>query len=179
MAQFKAMELGVMVSGSAVLSVVEAMEAYKSMALRILENHGIDNPKKDQWYPQQAWLDAFKNIADHVGPATLRMIGEKIPDTAMWPPVVNKVDEALASIDIAYHMNHRDGEIGHYRFEKTGEKTGKMICNNPYPCDFDFGIIRATSMKFAPEGTTPLVTHDKSGSCRRKGGNTCTYNISW
>lgn len=179
MTQFKAIEEGVMVSGSAVLSVVEGMGAYKAMALRILSNHGIDNPKKDGWYPQQKWLDSFKDIAEHVGTATLKMIGEKIPDTAIWPPNVKNVGEALASIDVAFHMNHRDGEIGHYRFEKTGEKSGKMICDNSYPCDFDLGIIRAAANKFAPKGSTPLVNHDRSAPCRKKGGRSCTYKITW
>jgi len=179
MTQFKAFELGVEVNGAAVLSVVEGMGTYEKMALRILSNHGIDNPKKEEWYLQQAWLDAFKDIADHVGPATLKIIGEKIPDTAIWPPVVKNVAEALASIDVAYHMNHRGGEIGHYHFEKSGMKSGRMICDNPYPCEFDFGIIRATTIKFAPPDATPSVRHDGSRPCRRKGANSCTYIVFW
>ena len=179
MVQFKAFEPGVEVNGAAVLSVIMGMGAYKAMALRILGNHGIDDPEKDKWYSQQAWLDSFKEIADSIGPATLRMIGEKIPETAIWPPVVKKIDEALASIDVAYHMNHRNGEIGNYKCEKSGSKSCKVICNNPYPCDFDFGIIRATALMFAPKGTTPIISHEDSKHCRKKGGQSCTYHISW
>lgn len=96
-------------NGAAVLSVVEGMSIYKAMALKILRNQGIEDPKKDDWFLQQAWLDSFKEIADKVGTMTLKMIGEKIPETAIWPPVVKRIDEALASIDAAHHMNHRNG----------------------------------------------------------------------
>lgn len=178
MTQYVAIDCNVRVSGSAVLSVVEGMEAYRTMALRILKENGIVDPEKDKWYPQQAWLDAFRKIAEHIGQETLRAIGEKIPKLALWPPTINEVGEALASIDVAYHLNHFGGEIGHYSFERTGERSGKVVCDNPYPCAFDFGIVRATASRFAPDGVRPVVKHDPHG-CRKKGGETCTYLVSW
>jgi len=191
MTEFKAIDSNVEVSGAAVLSVIEGMtrcsdcdlmESFRRMATRILAKNGIDSPRKDKWYPQQAWLDAFREISEEIGPATLRMIGEKIPETALWPPEVTTIEEGLASIDVAYHMNHRGGEIGHYRYEEThqaGWKSGKVICNNPYPCAFDHGIIKATARRFAPKDKAPIVTHDDSRPCRQKGGDSCTYLVSW
>ena len=179
MAQFKAIVPGVEVCGAAVLSVVEGMDLSKTMALRILKTHGIENPKKDSWHSQQAWLDAFREISEKVGPATLRRIGTKIPETALWPPTVRTVEDALASIDVAYHMNHRGGEIGHYAFQRTGVKSGQMVCGNPYPCEFDFGIVENTARMFAPKGTATSVRHDDSQPCRKKGADSCTYRITW
>lgn len=179
MAQFKAIVPGVEVCGAAVLSVVEGMDLARTMALRILKAHGITDPTKESWHSQQAWLDAFKEIAENVGPATLRRIGTMIPETALWPPTVRTVADALASIDVAYHMNHRGGEIGHYAFRKTGVKSGEMVCGNPYPCEFDFGIVEATARKFAPPGVPTFVKHDDSQPCRRKGADSCTYRITW
>jgi hypothetical protein len=185
--QFKAITPGVEVSGAAVLSVIEGMsrcsdldlmESFRKMAIRMLTKHGIVEPQKDKWYLQQAWLDAFKEISEEIGPATLKMIGEKIPDTALWPSDIETIHEGLASIDVAYHMNHRGGEIGHYIYSSTGKKSGKMVCNNPYPCDFDLGIIKATARRFSPKGITAVVGHDDAGPCRKKGGESCTYRIS-
>ena len=68
MAQFKAIVPGVEVCGAAVLSIVEGMDLYKKIALAILKTHGITNPTRVSWHPQQAWLDAFKEIADKVVP---------------------------------------------------------------------------------------------------------------
>jgi len=178
MAQYVSIDRNVRVSGSAVLAIVEGMGANKTTALRILKENGIVDPQREKWYPQQAWLDAFRRIAEHIGQETLRAIGEKIPGTALWPPTISDVGEALASIDVAYHMNHFGGEIGHYRFERTGERSGRMVCDNPYPCAFDFGIVRATARRFAPNGVIPIVKHDAHG-CRQKGGDSCTYLVSW
>ena len=131
------------------------MSKYKAMAFEILAKNGIKDLKPNEWYPQQAWLDAFKSISETIGPFTLCIIGKKIPENAQWPPEINEIHAALSSIDIAYHMNHRiddkilfnpeTGEmsegIGHYKYTITSETTGTMVCNNPYPCDFDRGII--------------------------------------
>jgi len=178
MAQFVSIDKNVRVSGAAVLAVVEGMASNGATGLRILKENGIVDPRSDKWYPQQAWLDAFRRIAEQIGQETLRAIGEKIPGTAHWPSEIEDVGEALASIDVAYHLNHFGGEIGHYRFERIGERSGRMVCDNPYPCAFDFGIIRATAKRFAPRGVMPIVKHEADG-CRQKGGESCTYLVSW
>jgi hypothetical protein len=178
-AQFQAIAPGVEVSGAAVLSVIRGMPAFEARARRILLAHGMVDPREDRWYPQQAWLDAFRTIAADIGGATLTQIGKKIPESAIWPPVINTVAAALASIDVAYHLNHRGGEIGHYHFEPRGPRAAVMVCDNPYPCAFDQGIIEATARRFSPEGVFLWVTHDPSKACRQKGGESCTYDISW
>jgi len=179
-AQFKAFDSGVDVSGQAVLSVVEWLGAFKEAGLNILAGNGIHDPKPGQWYSQQSWLDAFKTIAELVGEASLFYIGEKIPESADWPQGIDSIEQALASIDVAYHLNHRGGEIGHYTFQKTGDRSGKMVCNNPYPCHFDRGIVEAIGTMFKPEDSSFVnVVHDDSQPCRRKEADSCTYLISW
>jgi len=177
--QFEAVSPKVEVNGAAVLSVVEGMETFKGTALDILARHGINNPQKEGWYLQQSFLDAFQEIAEKIGPVTLQRIGSKIPETANWPPKIRTIEEALASIDVAYHINHRGGELGRYRFEKTGKKSGLILCDNPYPCAFDFGIIKATAYRFGGKDAMPVVKHDDHQPCRQKGGESCTYIISW
>jgi hypothetical protein len=178
MAQFEAIDKNVRVSGAAVLAVVKGMAANGTTGLRILKENGIIDPQSDKWYPQQAWLNAFRRIAEQIGQETLRAIGERIPETAHWPSEIEDVMDALASIDVAYHLNHFGGEIGHYRFKKTGDRSGMMICDNPYPCAFDFGIVKATARRFAPRGVTPIVKHEVDG-CRQRGSESCTYLVSW
>jgi hypothetical protein len=118
MAQFKAFAPNVEVNGETVLSVLDGMGPYKESGLKILADNGIKDPQPGVWYPQQAWLNAFKIIADKIGVCTLLAIGKTIPANAKWPPQVDTVEKALVSIDIAYHINHRGGEIGTYHFEK-------------------------------------------------------------
>ena len=55
-----------------------------------------------------------------------------------------------------------------------------MICKNPYPCDFDKGIIKAVAKKFKPKDSVNIIVeHDESAPCRKKGADSCTYLVSW
>jgi hypothetical protein len=194
MAQFVAIDKNAEVNGETVYAIVDGMGHFKERALKFLRESGINNPSPGQWYYQQAWLNAFKQIAESTGIYTLFNIGKKIPENAQFPPQIDTMSKALAAIDIAYHANHRIGDkvlidmntgmmsegIGHYGFEETGKRKIKMVCNNPYPCDFDRGIIEAMAYKFKPAGVRLVrIEHDDTQPCRKKGDNSCTYNITW
>jgi hypothetical protein len=179
MTQFKAFAPNVEVNGETILSVVDGMGIAKELALKILASQGIANPQPGQWYPQQAWLDAFQIIAEKIGPTTLLAIGKAIPAHAQWPPQIDTIEKALDSINTAYHMNHRGGEIGSYQFELTGPNSGRVICRNPYPSEFDQGIIYAVARKFAPKGAFPFVKLDETAPMRKNGADSCTFLITW
>jgi len=168
-----------MVNGQTVLSVIRGMGAFEATAAQILQRNGIPNPAPTVWYPQQAWLNAFREIANSIGNSTLYQIGRSIPRNAKFPPGIDTVEKALDSIDAAYHLNHRGGEIGHYSFAKTGPKGGSMTCQNPYPCEFDRGLVEAVANQFKPAGSIVRVQHDTAKPCRAKQGESCTYVISW
>lgn len=179
MSQFEAFAPGVEVNGETVLAVVDGMGAYTKTAYRILEDNGIVDPKPGRWYPQQSWLDAFREIAEKVGPNTVHRIGVKIPNNAIFPPSIDSLVKALASIDVAYHLNHRGGEIGRYRFRLEARRSATIHCENPYPCDFDRGIIEAVASKFRPPGTIVTTEHEPTPRCRKEGGRTCVYRVRW
>ncbi len=193
MAQFKSILPNVEVNGQTVLSVVNGLGVMKSMGKLILSENGIINPTPEGWYSQQKWLNAFKQISENIGVNLLIQIGSSIPDNAIFPPHINSVHKALESINIAYHMNHRlnntvlfnpsTGQmfegIGHYKYQKISETSAEITCDNPYPCDFDKGLIKAMTLKFLPKGITPQFKHDEVNSCRKKGDVWCRYLISW
>ncbi|MHA2233665.1 MAG: hypothetical protein ACXAB4_14380 [Candidatus Hodarchaeales archaeon] len=195
MAQFKAFEEGIEVNGTTIMAVVEGMGAFRSMAKVFLSQAGLPAkivPDTEHWYNQQKWLDAFWLIAEKVGGNTLYMIGTKIPENAVFPPEIDNIEKALAAIDVAYHMNHRNAKgqvlfdpttgkmqegIGHYRFQKKpGENKAILVCNNPYPCDFDRGIVTAMAQRFSHGA---LVQHVDGAPCRKNGTNSCTYEVIW
>lgn len=177
MALFKAFSPEVEVNGETVLSVVDGLGSFKRQAYAILEENGIKDPQPGRWYPQQKWLDAFKEIGSRLGKNTLFVIGSKVPDNAKFPPEIDSIEKALSSIDVAYHMNHKGGEIGSYSFKSTGPRSAKMVCKNPYPCDFDRGIIEAMAKRFKPSDGAIKVEHE--GVCRHTSGDSCSYAVSW
>lgn len=183
MAPYEAFDQEAEVNGQTVLTVVEeAMgrfsESYRERALQALADEGIDDPAPDEWYPQQAWLNAFEVIAEDLEPHVLDRLGEQIPAVADWPTDITTVPEGLGSIDTAYQRNHRDGEIGSYTFEHIGDQTGTVTCHTPYPCPFDRGLIRGVAQQYATVNAFVFI-EETGAECRRTGGDTCTYTVHW
>lgn len=164
------------VSGQTVRSVVEGVgqfsSAYKQRALDILDSHGLPEPEEDEWYSWQAYIDAFEELADTIGPKTVTKIGSEIPDLVDWPPTVDSVEEAMDALDEQYNATHRGDDIGYYDFEKTGDDGGVMECKNPYPSALDEGLLKATAEKFSDDGAFVRVEQTSDGEVT-------TFQISW
>jgi methyl-accepting chemotaxis protein len=191
--QLKAFNPLVLVNGQTVLSVVNGLGKQRDKGLAILAKNGIVDPQPGSWHRQQAWLDAFQEIGRLIGPDALFAIGCSIPENADFPPEIDRIERGLAAIDVAYHMNHcLDGKplfdpatgsmadgIGHYRSKMSGDRQMTLVCDNPYPDDFDRGIIHAMAQKFKPAGALVRVRHADDENCRKKGGDSCTYIVNW
>jgi hypothetical protein len=196
--QFKPFEPGIEAYGASIDAVVEAFRLFPSVALKQLVTYGIGTIKgrdividREAWYPQTSWLSAYESIAKTVGPRALTQIGQQVPKHAPFPPSINDIHTAVASLNIAYHMNHRkrgkvmfDAEtgtltsgIGSYGYTSVPrERKIVSVCENPYPCDFDRGILTALATRFE---RMARVTHDDDLPCRRNSADSCTYVITW
>lgn len=193
MAQFVVKNPNVYATISGVVAVVKAMENGKENRIEILKANNIDLSKSD-WFLLKDWLSAFKTISEQLGNMNLFIIGKTLTETVPFPPMKD-LEEALRTIDVAYHMSHRlDGKImfdgatgkmtegiGNYKLTVFNEQERKavMVCDNPYPSEFDRGIITQVVRKFKPKGSREDVVLDKSKESRLNGAETCTYNISW
>jgi hypothetical protein len=190
MAQYIAFRQGIEVSGQSMLSVLDAMGAYADVARKLLAQHGVRKVLPDAWYPQQPYLNAYRAVATEVGERTLLAIGKKVPEHALWPPEIQTIEDALRSVDVAYHMNHRllgqpmfdpatgsmlEG-IGHYKVDHVGKRRLVMTCETPYPSEFDRGIILGAGRKFEPSVEVEL---DQSQPTRLRGADHCTYVVTW
>lgn len=182
MAQFIPFAPNVQVNGQTVLSVVNAIQFGQDFRISLLEKHGLKNVVPDEWYPQEAWLNAFKEIADTIGDKTLFTIGKAIPENAKFPPEINSLEIALQAINQAYQMNHKGGKIGHYKLVSFDAETKKatMECMNPYPSEFDRGIIMTMLRRFKPKDSLQYdVVLATSLPTRLAGAESCTYLINW
>ena len=193
MAEFKAYNSDVEVNRNAALSLVNSMDKGKETRLNYATKAGVDF-EKQEWINQQVWLDVFKSIAEDLGPMNLFLIGKAVIENADFPPIEN-LEQALRSLDIAYHMNHRkNGEvmfnpetgkiiegIGHYSLTHYDEqkKEATVVCNNPYPSKFDEGLLVQMVRKFKSTPGIEKIELDTTKEQRSKGGESCTYLISW
>lgn len=194
---FKAFERGIKVNGITVMSIVHGLGSLNKLAEVFFLQVGLPSPKKIVidlgWYSQQKWLNVLKLVEEIIGENILYKIGRKIPKNLFFSSEDDTIEEALKSINIAYHMNHRNerGEIlydptrpsdrimlegiGHYWFKNSPVKNQIiMVCKNPYPCALDRGVITAIAKNFEP---TAVVTHDDTCPCRKHGADSCTYIV--
>lgn len=182
MVRYEAIDHGAEINGQTILSMIDGVarfsDEYREHVRDALAEHGVVDPTPGEWYPQQAWLDAFSVLAEDLEPHILDRIGEQIPDAADWPSGISGVEDGLRSINEAYHRNHRGGEIGYYRLTHADEQTGVVTCKNPYPCPFDRGIIRGVARRFAPVESFVFV-EETGDECRRNDGDTCSYTVHW
>jgi len=171
---------GVEARGQAIQSIVGGMEILRARAMKILAENGIPHLEPDRWYPMTAYLACLRAIEEKIGPNTLRSIGRKVPGNAVFPPEMRTLEQALTMLDNAYRMNHRGpGDFGSYRYERVTERSARMVCKNPYPCDLDLGLLEGLGERFQPPGSFWVrVEHDK-GSCRKTGADACTYVVRW
>ncbi len=72
-----------------------------------------------------------------------------------------------------------DKGIGHYHYNKIDENKVEIRCDNPYPCDFDRGIVEQMAKRFKPTGVIIKIKHNEAEGCRKKGGKFCIYIVSW
>lgn len=192
-------EPGIDVNGESLGATVDAFKQYPSIVTKYLVQYGLvktvggkaEAIDRSGWYPLDKWLACYHAIAKDVGLNSLYTIGKKIPENATFPPHVKDIRSALGSLNIAYHLNHRkNGQpmfdpatgkmlegIGNVNVDiKENERRAVVVFDNPYPCEFDRGLVTALANRFEPMAKT---VHDNGAPCRKKGDNTCTYVVSW
>jgi hypothetical protein len=183
--------------GNNVGAYVDAFKQYPSVLAKCLIQQGIlkgseriGDLDRTAWYPMDAWLRTNHGLLVEVGANSVYASGKKIPEMAVLPPNINDVYSSLETLDVAYHMNHKKGGtvmfdaatgtthegIGHYATQrKQGEKAIVVVCDAPYPCDFDRGIVGGFAARFEPFAR---AVHE-AGPCRKKGDASCTYVVRW
>lgn len=168
--------------GSCVMSFLLAFPNHKEIFLSILERNRIKDVKHNSWHPTSSVLGAFEEITNSFSEFFLFEIGKCLPKTVKFPEKISCLESALRSINLAYHMNHRHGNPGYYKlltFNKDS-RVATFECHNPYPSEFDRGIIYKIVERFKPKDSKEIsVTFDDTIEGRKLGGDSCFYKISW
>jgi hypothetical protein len=190
---------GLQVFGGAIQFIVDGGFGEASLrASRILVEEGVGKLDekglilidRNSWHPVAGTLRAYERIARELGEIVLYRAGASIPPTAVFPPGIRSAEGALRSINLAYYLHHGvngeplldaakgvyRGNIGEYRVRKDGERRVLVECENPYPCDFDLGLIEAMARRFEPRAA---ATHVASLPCRKRGAKLCSYSVAW
>lgn len=134
--------------GSSVQNIVEGCGVFQRRVKTMLAERGITDIDPNNWYDLEVVLSVTDELANSVGPNVLVEIGKYVPKNAQFPPEIDSFDKALMTLNVAYQMNHRNGNIGEYKVNQEDAKTFKVIANTPYPSKFNLGLLRGLARKF-------------------------------
>ncbi|MHA1521897.1 MAG: hypothetical protein ACTSVZ_12210 [Promethearchaeota archaeon] len=165
----------VKINGQTINSIKKALLSEKLASKFIIEAVG-EEVKDDEYYPADGFLRALNSIGEKMNVVILKKVGTKIMESAQWPPGVDSLESALKSISVAYKMNHRPNDtaiIGDYIYNKLSDEACTITATNPYPCDFDEGIVEGVAKSFE----TNIFIEHVEGSCRKNGDSKCVYLI--
>ncbi len=174
MAQYKSYNPNAQVIGRSILPMIMGMG---DRAKPYLERYGLANVEPDEWYSQQDFLSACRDVANgEGGTMDFVSIGMNIPAMVNFPPEIDSVRTILLSFNDAYHMNQRNDESG---WEVTEVGPGHFVCvsSNPFPHDFDYGVIYGFVRRFRKPGERFTVEIDPTAPSRANGDDTSTYIV--
>jgi hypothetical protein len=131
-----------MVRAANVRATLDAFRLVPSLGRRIVERHhlSVSDLSADKFVAVQRWLDALKDIQNEVGVSVVREVGARIVENADFPPHFDTVEAVLLALDTIYHLNHR-GEVGHYRTSRRDDGAIVVLCETPYPRNFERGLV--------------------------------------
>jgi len=164
-------------------SLLGAFNLKEGEVQRILVSHGIEMTLDEsrRWYPLEAIIRSLEDIRARIGTHTLRAIGHQVPRNSPLPSHVDSFVALLPLLNDTYRMNHRgEGDIGGYHYQPLQKNSARLRCDNPYPCEFDQGLLEAFHTRLPPKSSAfrLRIEHGPDG-CRTEGAEACTYLLKW
>jgi hypothetical protein len=151
----------------------------------ILVRHNLNNIDVDAWYPVQAVLDVFSDLAatgSHV--KYFLGIGMAGADNLFnnLPPWMEGVDllQILCGYEQFYKARHRSssgGNTGYIKAEQVEENHIIARIRVPYPDDVYYGLIYGLARHFRPADKDFEVYYDVYQPRREQGGSETVIHI--
>jgi hypothetical protein len=182
MAIFEAYSPHVEVFGQTVGCFIYGIPGYEAYMAELLQRNGIPDLQPDHWYPQQLWLNAFREVSKNFGPNTLFTLGKSIPSHAAFRLEFTDLEAALQAVDKVFQLNHRNGYTGCYRLSEFDalNKEAVMECKSPYPPDFERGVLVGMVRKYKPAaGAVAKVEPLPGRQLDEEGEEVRRFRIKW
>ena len=168
--------------GGSLFGLAEGLEGFgvaKTAVEALLAKAGIHQRDQEAWYPMTAALSFLAAVeADH-GREALRSMGRAIPESSRFAPDLDDMERTLRVIEVAYQVNHRGGPIGGFQLHLPEPGRAELVCENPYPCDLDLGLLERLLERAAGGSPRASVVHRPGPACRRLGARACVYDLRW
>lgn len=120
-----------------------------TVLMEIMEGSGLKE-FTDQVNLQGYWfsMENVLSILKLLPFETILNIGETVPKHASFPSNISTFDQAIETLNDAYHMNHING-IGNYVLTRPTQLIYLIDCRTvPYPIPFNLGLFQGLGKKF-------------------------------
>ncbi len=137
------------VVGQVVLAFSENLTAER--IAHLLPKHGLDNIDPEAWYPHQSWMDVLKDVEEEAKDADTSFVafGRKVVETAVMPPEMKTLEDALQALHAIHHLNLRNiPEDEGYHLEKLADKHYLVHHNTPNPEAVIYGFLWGMAARF-------------------------------
>lgn len=158
------------VIGQAILGIARALG---DEGQPILKRHGLENVQPNQWYSQQAWLDALREV-DQGDMFDLIAVGKQVATHVPLPAEVDSITSVLMLIGATYAHNNQNCP-GHTTPEIVGDKHLKITVYNPYPHNMVYGVLYGFASRFEPHA---IIRYDNDEPCPTE-ADECIYHVTW
>jgi hypothetical protein len=195
MAEFKAYLPGVEVKGFTIINfLINSMRRDKEYRVKVLEKHGIINPKEDEFYPIEPFLGAIKEVYDTQGEINTYLMGLSGIRSMQLPPVSLK--DMLLGMNVVHHTHHRlNGKImfdeatgeftagaGAYELLEFNEKErfARIRMSTFYAAKNEEGVLMGVLEKYKPADSKFIeVKEDITQPRKSQGGDSTTFILRW
>lgn len=148
----------------------------------LLRRHNLEEIDPQAWYPAQDLANLFQEIsnAPNASPTfvSLGMAAAQIGIDALPPAMKDlPLEVFLSKYDDIWQARHRNGDIGHVRFEKVDDNHMILRYNAIYPDDIFYGVFYAYTRHFRPKHLGFSVTYDETALRQDFGGEESVIHI--
>jgi hypothetical protein len=174
------------ISGEVILACSQGFpENQRPFLEECFSNAGLmlDTTEAGRFYCYLYYLSALKDIRYRFGDIIVEKIAYNCMQHINFPPEWSHFLTSLENLDTGYKLHVRGGRAGQYTYEAVRHSSMsqlKMRDDTPLPCEYTRGVLEGLSKRYPPMGGgQAVIRHDEGSPCKKKGGDSCTYVVSW
>jgi hypothetical protein len=162
--------------GAAALGIVEALLNRDAVLVDFPRRDELAQLEPTAFHPLSLYVDLGNYLEQRLGTYAFLRLGRKMAIAVMntaFPPDINGVEEAIATIDAAHKMFCKP-IVGAFEIEDPSPGKLTVRYTAPYNCVLQEGLFHEVALRYGAPNAT--VTH---AACRRKGAPACTFEIKY
>ncbi len=148
----------------------------------ILERRGLSKIDPQQWYRVQQLLDVFNDVAKggdassmfvSIGMAAAEIGFDNMPAERKVMPI----STFFSNYDAIWQSRHRNGDVGHVKYEQLSDDHIVLTVRSPYPDDMFYGAFYTYTRHFCPADRQFTVSYDPKITAQDQGGQETVIHI--